>query len=95
LAGTTSPKEWFHFTSRTFPAGGLPVEIGQSGRRLVALESKVQNALRKSFCSYHYEMFGSSDRAAEYAGHNIRTLIKTYRHAVAHEEAEKFWAIFP
>jgi integrase len=54
-----------------------------------------QNALRKSFCSYHYEMFGSSDRTAEYAGHNIRTLIKTYRHAVAHEEAEKFWEIFP
>jgi integrase len=54
-----------------------------------------QNALRKSFCSYHYEMFGSSDRTAEYAGHNIRTLIKTYRRAVAHEEAEKFWAIYP
>jgi hypothetical protein len=40
-------------------------------------------------------MFGSADRTAEYAGHNIRTLVKTYRHAVAHEEAEKFWAIFP
>jgi integrase len=56
---------------------------------------RFQNALRKSFCSYHYEMFGSADRTAEYAGHNIRTLIKTYRHAVAHEEAEKFWAICP
>jgi integrase len=56
---------------------------------------RFQNALRKSFCSYHYEMFGSADRTAEYAGHNIRTLIKTYRHAVAHEEAEKFWAIYP
>ena len=56
---------------------------------------RFQNALRKSFCSYHYEMFGSSDRTAEYAGHNLRTLIKTYRHAVAHEEAEKFWAIYP
>jgi integrase len=53
------------------------------------------NALRKSFCSYHYEMFGSADRTAEYAGHNLRTLIKTYRHAVAHEEAEKFWVIYP
>ena len=56
---------------------------------------RFQNALRKSFCSYHYEMFGSADRTAEYAGHDIRTLIKTYRHAVAHEEAEKFWAICP
>jgi integrase len=56
---------------------------------------RFQNSLRKSFCSYHYEMFGSADRTAEYAGHNIRTLIKTYRHAVAHEEAEKFWAIYP
>jgi integrase len=56
---------------------------------------RFQNSLRKSFCSYHYEMFGSADRTAEYAGHNIRTLIKTYRHAVAHEEAEKFWAICP
>jgi integrase len=25
---------------------------------------RFQNALRKSFCSYHYEMFGSSDRTA-------------------------------
>lgn len=40
-------------------------------------------------------MFGSSDRTAEYAGHDVRTLIKTYRRAVAHEEAEKFWAIYP
>jgi integrase len=56
---------------------------------------RFQNALRKSFCSYHYEMFGSADRTAEYAGHSLRTLIKTYRHAVAHAEAEKFWAIYP
>jgi integrase len=56
---------------------------------------RFQNALRKSFCSYHYEMFGSADRTAEYAGHDTRTLIKTYCHAVAHEEAEKFWAINP
>jgi integrase len=56
---------------------------------------RFQNALRKSFCSYHYEMFGSADRTAEYAGHNIRTLTKTYRHAVAHQEAEKYWAIYP
>jgi integrase len=56
---------------------------------------RFQNALRKSFCSYHYEKFGSADRTAEYAGHEVRTLIKTYRHAVAHEEAEKFWAIYP
>jgi len=56
---------------------------------------RFQNALRKSFCSYHYEMFGSADRTAEYAGHNIRTRIKTYRHAVAHEEAERFWGIYP
>jgi integrase len=56
---------------------------------------RFQNALRKSFCSYHYEMFGSADRTAEYAGHNIRTLIKTYRHAVDHAEAEKYWAIYP
>jgi integrase len=54
-----------------------------------------QNALRKSFCSYHYEMFGSADRTTECAGHDIRTLIKTYRHAVAHEEAEKYWAMYP
>jgi integrase len=56
---------------------------------------RFQNALRKSFCSYHYEMFGSADRTAEYAGHDLWTLIKTYRHTVAHDEAEKFWAIFP
>jgi hypothetical protein len=56
---------------------------------------RFQNALRKSFCSYHYEAFGSGDRTAEYAGHDLRTLIKTYRQAVPHEEAEKFWAIYP
>ena len=38
---------------------------------------------------------GHADRTAEYAGHSLRILIKTYRHAVAHEEAEKFWAIHP
>jgi integrase len=47
-----------------------------------------QNALRKSFCSYHYEMHGSADRTSQYAGHDIRMLIKVYRHAVEHEEAE-------
>jgi integrase len=56
---------------------------------------RFQNALRKSFCSYHYEMFGSADRTADYAGHDLRTLIKTYRHAISHEEAEKFWAVYP
>jgi hypothetical protein len=56
---------------------------------------RFQNVLRKSFCSYHYEMFGSADRTAEYAGQDTRTLVKTYRRAVAHEEAEKFWVIYP
>jgi integrase len=56
---------------------------------------KFQNALRKSFCSYHYEMHGSADRTAEYAGHDIRMLIKIYKHAVDHEEAEKYWKILP
>ena len=56
---------------------------------------KFQNALRKSFCSYHYEMHGTADRTAEYAGHDIRMLIKVYRHAVGHSEAVKYWQIFP
>jgi integrase len=56
---------------------------------------RFQNALRKSFCSYHYEMFGSADRTAEYAGHDVRTLVKIYRHSVPHEEAKKFWVISP
>ncbi|MEA3164686.1 MAG: hypothetical protein QOE88_2504, partial [Verrucomicrobiota bacterium] len=56
---------------------------------------KYQNALRKSFCSYHYEMHGSADRTSEYAGHDIRMLIKVYRHAVDHSEAVKYWQIFP
>jgi integrase len=56
---------------------------------------RFQNALRKSFCSYHYEMHGSADRTAEYAGHDIRMLIKIYKHAVDHGEAVKYWQIFP
>ena len=56
---------------------------------------RYQNALRKSFCSYHYEMHGSADRTSEYAGHDIRMLIKVYRHAVDHSEAVKYWQIFP
>jgi integrase len=56
---------------------------------------KFQNALRKSFCSYHYEMHGSADRTAEYAGHDIRMLIRIYKHAVDHGEAVKYWQIFP
>jgi integrase len=56
---------------------------------------RYQNALRKSFCSYHYEMHGSADSTSEYAGHDIRMLIKVYRHAVDHAEAVKYWAIYP
>jgi hypothetical protein len=56
---------------------------------------RYQNALRKSFCSYHYELHGSADRTSEYAGHDIRMLIKVYRQAVEHEEAEKYWNIYP
>jgi integrase len=56
---------------------------------------RYQNALRKSFCSYHYELHGSANRTSEYAGHDIRMLIKVYRHAVEHEEAEKYWNIYP
>jgi integrase len=56
---------------------------------------RFQNALRKSFCSYHYEMFGSADRTSQFAGHSLRLLVKTYLHTVDHEEAEKFWAIYP
>jgi hypothetical protein len=71
------------------------LKAGKVAAGLWPWSPRFQNALRKSFCSYHYEMFGSADRTAEYAGHNIRTLIKTYRHAVAHEEAERFWGIYP
>jgi len=56
---------------------------------------RFQNSLRKSFCSYHYEMHGSADRTAEYAGHDIRMLIKIYRHSVDHEEAQRYWEIYP
>ena len=34
-------------------------------------------------------------QCSEYAGHDIRMLIKVYRHAVEHEEAEKYWNIYP
>jgi integrase len=56
---------------------------------------RYQNALRKSFCSYHYELHGSADRTSEYAGHDIAMLVKIYRYAVSHEQAEKYWAIYP
>jgi len=56
---------------------------------------RYQNSLRKSFCSYHYEAFGSADRTSEYAGHDLRMLIKVYRHSVDHSEAVKYWQIFP
>jgi integrase len=82
------------------PRGNSPgtddlLKAAKKASRLWPWVPMFQNGLRKSFCSFHYEMFGSADRTAEYAGHNIRTLIKTYRHAVAHEEADRFWAIYP
>jgi integrase len=58
-------------------------------------QPRYQNALRKSFCSYHYELHGSADRTSEYAGHDLRMLIKVYRHSVDHSEAVKYWQIFP
>jgi integrase len=71
------------------------LKAAKSAAGLWPWSPRFQNALRKSFCSYHYEMFGSADRTAEYAGHDVRTVIKTYRHAIAHGEAEKYWANYP
>jgi integrase len=56
---------------------------------------RYKNGLRKSFCSYHYEWTGFADRTAEYAGHDIQELIRTYRYAVEHDEAVKYFEIKP
>jgi integrase len=54
-----------------------------------------RNALRHSFCSYHYKLTGNADLTAEYAGHDVKMLKKTYRHTVEPEEAAKYYAIRP
>src|SRR6266403_4396350 len=56
---------------------------------------RYKNGLRKSFCSYHYEWTASADRTAEYAGHDIQELIRTYRYAVEHDESVKYFEIKP
>jgi integrase len=57
--------------------------------------SMPRNALRHSFCSYHYALLENPDLTAEYAGHDVKMLKKNYRHTVEPEEAVKYFAIKP
>jgi integrase len=54
-----------------------------------------RNALRHSFCSYHFALTGNADLTADYAGHDVKMLKKNYRHTVEPEEAVKYFAIKP
>jgi hypothetical protein len=54
-----------------------------------------RNALRHSFCSYHFALTGNADLTADYAGHDVKMLKKNYRHTVEPEEAVKYYQIRP
>ena len=54
-----------------------------------------RNALRHSFCSYHFALLENADLTADYAGHDVKMLKKNYRHTVEPEEAVKYFAIKP
>jgi hypothetical protein len=70
-----------------------PEIIPYLARSASPFRPRCQNALRKSFSSYHYEWTGSADRTADYAGQDIRTLIKVYKHALEPEDAKRYWEI--
>jgi hypothetical protein len=53
------------------------------------------NALRDSYCSYHYQRDGSADRTSDNAGHSIEMLKEHYRAIVSPEDTVRFWNIFP
>jgi integrase len=67
----------------------------QKAAGLYPWSPRYKNGLRKSFCSYHYEWTGSADRTAEYAGHDIKMLIRIYRYAVEHDDSVKYFEIKP
>ena len=55
-----------------------------------------QNAMRHSFASYHVAAFKNAAETAMMLGHpNAVLLYHTYRDVVHHEDALKYWEIFP
>ena len=65
-------------------------------RRKAGIIDWPQDALRRSFASYHLAMHGSADKTATQLGHrSTDMLFEHYRELVTKDEAERFWNIFP
>ena len=83
---------------------GLPVEkatrsITSAWKRhvdLPGLKTWPHDALRHSFCSYHYAKHNDAGKTMAQAGHtNPRTFFRHYRARVQSLEAERFFGIRP
>lgn len=57
---------------------------------------KWKNHLRHSFASYHYALHRNMESTVAELGHQNRQITwKHYQKAVSHEDAERFWQIYP
>lgn len=54
-----------------------------------------EDAMRRTFCSYHIAKFKSASDTSVQSGHSEAVLFSRYRGLVTPESAEKFWAIVP
>lgn len=91
------------------PLSNAPGHVGEPSRKLVYQLRKnariaagmitwKPNALRHSFCSYHYAMYEDAGRTAAQAGHTSpATTFAIYRELIkkGKPEAERYWAIRP
>jgi integrase len=91
------------------PLSNAPGHVGEPSRKLVyklrknariaaGMNTWKPNALRHSFCSYHYAMYEDAGRTAAQAGHTSpATTFAIYRELIkkGKPEAERYWAIRP
>jgi len=78
------------------PSKKLVYQLRKEARIAAGVEKWISNALRHSFCSYHYAMYEDAGKTAAQAGHTSpTTTFAHYRDLVEKPEAEKYWNIFP
>jgi integrase len=78
------------------PSRKLVYELRKSARIAAGMVKWKPNALRHSFCSYHYAMHEDAGKTAAQAGHTSpATTFANYRELVTKEAAERYWAIRP
>jgi integrase len=78
------------------PSRKLVYELRKNARIAAGMAKWKSNALRHSFCSYHYAMYEDAGKTAAQAGHTSpATTFANYRELVTKEVSERFWDIRP